>query len=196
MFDAERVELPAGLGAGAEAGARFLLGQLSQDAGLAAECGAKGAAYMMATAEHETWRKYQPVEEVGHGAGHGYGVALKVASGDGAGGGETVRENVYYGRGYVQLTWQGNYLRMGRALGMGRGLMERPELALDPGTAYQILSRGMLGGLFTGRRLGTYVNQTVTDYVGARRVVNGQDCAEEIAKLAKAWAGRMGAASV
>jgi hypothetical protein len=74
--------------------------------------------------------------------------------------------------------------------------MERPELALDPGTAYQILSRGMLGGLFTGRRLGTYVNQTVTDYVGARRVVNGQDCAEQIAKLAEAWAGRLGAASV
>jgi putative chitinase len=191
LFDAERVELPAGLGAGAQAGARFLLGQLSGDAGLAAGCGVAGAAYMMATAEHETWRKYQPVEEVGRGAGHGYGVALKVASSGG-----TTRENVYYGRGYVQLTWQANYLRMGAALGMGRGLMERPELALVPATAYAILSRGMLGGLFTGRRLGTYVNATMTDYVGARRVVNGQDCAEKIAELAKAWEGRMGAASV
>ncbi len=135
------------------------------------------------------------MEEVGRGAGHGYGVALPVVCAGGTGRGDAVRENAYYGRGYVQLTWQANYLRLGQALGMGRALMERPELALVPATAYRIMSWGMLGGMFTGRRLGAYVNATMTDYVGARRVINGQDCAEKIAELAKAWAGRMAAAS-
>lgn len=191
LFDAERAELPEGLGAEAEAGARLLLTQLSGDNDVAAGgCGMSWAAYMMATVEHETGRHYVPVEEVGRGAGYRYGAALKVVCADG-----TVRENVYFGRGYVQLTWQSNYFRLGQTLGLGRSLVEEPELALVPSMAYQIMSRGMRDGLFTGRRLDAYINSSTSDYCGARRVINGQDCAEKIAELAKAWAVRMEAAS-
>jgi putative chitinase len=190
LFEAELVKLPEGLGAEAEAGARFLLTQLSGDSDLAAEGrGVQCAAYMMATVEHETGRRYVPVEEVGRGMGYRYGVALKVICADG-----TVRENAYFGRGYVQLTWQANYFRLGQTLGLGRALVEEPELALVPSTAYQIMGRGMREGLFTGRRLDQYVNASGTDYCGARRVINGQNCAEKIAGLAKAWEGRLAAA--
>jgi hypothetical protein len=190
LFDAERVELPGGLGAEAQAGARFLLSQMSQDTAVAAGgCGVQSAAYMMATVEHETWRRYMPVEEVGRGEGHPYGDGLIVVCAD-----DSERTNIYYGRGYVQLTWQANYFRLGQALGLGRALVEEPERALEPATAYEILSIGMRGGMFTGRRLAVYVNAASADYVGARRVVNGQDRAEEIAALAKAWEGRMEAA--
>jgi hypothetical protein len=190
LFDAERVQLPEGLGVEAGAGARFLLTHLSSDGDVAAGgCGVNRAAYMMATVEHETGRRYIPVEEVGRGAGYRYGVALKVICSDG-----TVRENAYFGRGYVQLTWQANYFRLGQTLGLGRSLVEEPELALVPSTAYQIMSRGMREGLFTGRRLDAYVNSSTSDYCGARRVINGQDCAEKIAELAKAWVERMEAA--
>jgi putative chitinase len=190
IFDAEQVKLPDGLDAEAETGARFLLTQLSSDGAVAAGgSGVSCAAYMMATVEHETARCYVPVEEVGKGVGYRYGAALKVICADG-----TVRENAYFGRGYVQLTWQANYFRLGQTLGLGRALVEEPELALVPSTAYQIMGRGMREGLFTGRRLDQYVDATGTDYCGARRVINGQDCAEKIAALAKAWEGRLAAA--
>ena len=49
----------------------------------------------------------------------------------------------YYGRGYVQLTWKSNYISMGYSLGMGNDLANNPSLALDPGTAYRIMSFGI-----------------------------------------------------
>ena len=57
------------------------------------------AAYMMATVKWECADTWQPIEEGGKGAGHPYGVRVKVK--DGAGKEYT---NTYYGRGYVQLT--------------------------------------------------------------------------------------------
>jgi putative chitinase len=52
-------------------------------------------AYMLATAFHETAHTMQPIEEIGHGKGRKYGTP--------------VNGHVYYGRGYVQLTWDYNY---------------------------------------------------------------------------------------
>jgi hypothetical protein len=51
--------------------------------------------------------------------------------------------------------------------------------------ASQIIFEGMLEGWFTGKSLGDYVNDEFTDYVNARRVVNGTDKADMLAGYAE-----------
>jgi hypothetical protein len=60
-------------------------------------------------------------------------------------------------------------------------LVNNPALALQPGTAYKIMSLGMTRGLFTGKKLPDYLNDEKADYVDARRIINGLDRAELIA---------------
>jgi hypothetical protein len=138
------------------------------------------AAYMLATVKHECAETWRPVEEYGKGAGHPYGVAETVIDSNG-----TPRQNTYYGRGYVQLTWKDNYEAIGAAIGMRDDLMIKPELALVPDTAFRIMSYGMRDGTFTGKRLATYINATGADYKNARRIINGTDQAERIAGYAR-----------
>jgi hypothetical protein len=102
----------------------------------------------------------------------------------------------YYGRGYVQLTWKDNYLKMGIALKKyhpnkykdldNQWLVKQPELACHPDTAYDIISVGMIGGYFNGlhKGLSEYINNSKVDFVEARRTVNGTDKATDVAKLA------------
>lgn len=129
------------------------------------------AAYMLATTKHETGHTFAPVDEVGKGKGKAYG---KVNQRTGV---------AYYGRGYVQLTHLDNYAFMGKVLGLN--LVTHPALALKYDVAYRIMSYGMRNGTFTGVKMGKYVNDERTDYVSARRVINGQDCAGRIAGYAK-----------
>jgi len=68
---------------------------------------------------------------------------------------------------------------------MGDQLMFFPDQALDPKTAYQIMSYGMRNGTFTGARLATYINDATVDYVNARRIINGTDNADRIAEYAR-----------
>lgn len=46
----------------------------------------------------------------------------------------------FKGRGYIQLTGRANYQRYSAALGLGRQLVDHPELANDPAIAGQLLS--------------------------------------------------------
>ena len=96
-------------------------------------------------------------------------------------------EQVYFGRGYVQLTWWSNYAAAGVALGRGFDLLIDPELVKDPAIAYQILSIGMrTGRIFAnGHTFDDYFTDVATNYLGARRMVNGRDHAEEIAGIAE-----------
>jgi hypothetical protein len=137
------------------------------------------AAYMLATTKHECADTWRPVEEVGKGKGRPYGIPVSVVDEHG-----NRVDNTYYGRGYVQLTWRENYLEVGQAIGLGRRLEIHPELALDAENAHAIMSHGMRHGIFTGRPLSKYINATETDYVNARRVINGTDRAAEIAAYA------------
>lgn len=135
-------------------------------------------AYMLATVKHECANTYHPIEEFGKGRGHPYGNPVRAPNG-------TLQ--VYYGRGYVQLTWLANYVRMGHNIGIGDNLANHPSLALDPNTAYRIMSYGMRNGSFTGRKLSDYINARTTDYVNARRIINGTDQAALIAGYARQW---------
>jgi len=93
--------------------------------------------------------------------------------------------HAYYGRGYVQLTHLQNYTTQSAKLGVD--LVKFPDKALETPIALQILAGGMLAGDFNGKGfgLGHYVNDTRQDFVGARRTVNIQDRAEEIAGYAE-----------
>jgi predicted chitinase len=137
------------------------------------------AAYMLATVKHECAETWRPIEEFGKGAKRKYGEPESVADDKGV-----TRENRYYGRGYVQLTWKENYRALGVALGMGERLMYEPDLALDQDVAYRIMSFGMTHGSFTGVRISKYIDADGADYRNARRIINGLDQADRIAGYA------------
>ncbi|MBK1719233.1 glycoside hydrolase family 19 protein [Thiocystis violacea] len=141
------------------------------------------AAYALATTWHETDRRMQPITEYG---GRRYfdkydtGRLAKALGNTPAADGDGY---LYRGRGYVQVTGKANYRRFGDRLGLD--LLGHPDLALRPDVAWQILSLGMRQGLFTGRCLADYLTDRSTDYLGARRIINGQDRAREIAAYAR-----------
>ena len=151
-------------------------------------------AYMLATAWHETGmviRKsvqgksvrvfehtMQPVEEMGKGKGRKYGSRIDID-------GSIYHSSlpIYYGRGYVQLTWLRNYVLMKARLGID--FVNYPELALVPANAADIMIVGMLEGSFTSRSLSKYLNYGLYfEFVEARRVINGVDKKHEIAEYA------------
>jgi len=130
-------------------------------------------AYILATAWHETAFTVQPIAEYGKGAGKPYGVPAGPYN------------QVYYGRGFIQLTWYDNYQRQDAKLGLGGDLVKTPDLALDPEVATQILFAGMLDGDFTGKKLADYFTADTTDWYNARRIVNATDQASTIAGYAE-----------
>lgn len=136
-------------------------------------------AYMFATVWHETAKTMQPIEEFGKGKTRPYGKKLK------HNGTTYVEPNkIYYGRGFVQLTWYENYQLMSRLLGID--LLKNPELCLTLEVSTKVMFEGMLRGSssfgdFTGRSLEMYFNETKNDPINARRIINGTDKAELIA---------------
>ena len=144
------------------------------------------AAYMLATVKHECADTWQPIVERGARAyfdKYETGTAL----GRRLGNSEPGDGWRFRGRGYVQITGRANYARMTQALGLGpeADLVADPEQALRPAIAYRIMSVGMRKGLFTGKKLGDYLNSQGTDYVNARRIINGLDQAATIAGYAR-----------
>lgn len=133
-------------------------------------------AYMLATTYHETAKTMRPIEEYGKGRGRKYGEP------------DPKTGKIYYGRGFVQLTWNWNYKKMGTLLGIP--LYESPHLALNIDVATKILFEGMLRaeskkGDFTGVSLEDFFNDNREDWVHARKIINGLDKAELIAGYGK-----------
>lgn len=85
----------------------------------------------------------------------------------------------YRGRGYVQLTWKRNYRVMSEILGID--LVNYPDLAMRPDIAARIMFIGMERGIFTGKAYKDYFTNTKSDWVNARRIINGTDRAQTIA---------------
>lgn len=139
------------------------------------EAGAAGlsiaqTAYVLATALWETNRTMLPVEEA-------YYLGARA---------EAYRQRLRYypwhGRGFVQLTWERNYIRAGQQLGVD--LISNPDRAMVPDIAAKVLVIGSREGWFTGRRLSHYIVPGAVDFVGARRIINGTDQAAAIAAIA------------
>lgn len=138
-------------------------------------------AYMLATAWHETAHTMKPIEEYGKGKGKRYGSNIDIN-----GTRYTGLKHLYYGRGYVQLTWLTNYKNMGKVLDVD--LVNKPELALDHYIASKIMIYGMLHGSFTGKKLSNYLKKgTLEEFKQARRIINGMDKATNIAYQAQAF---------
>lgn len=94
----------------------------------------------------------------------------------------------FYGRGFVQLTWEANYQKMGKVLGVN--LVANPDLALKPQYAADIIVYGMMNGSFTGKKLGDFINSEKADYYNARdtvgaKIVAGSDTAALIVGYAE-----------
>lgn len=95
----------------------------------------------------------------------------------------------YYGRGYVQLTWDYNYKKASDYFKVD--FVKKPDLVMEVEYALPILVVGMNEGWFTGKELDDYIDnidesdsEELKEYKAARRIVNGIDKAEAIAKLA------------
>ena len=146
-------------------------------------------AYALATAWHETAHRMQPISEIG---GPNYcfrmydhkGQRPKVAArlgndqdGDGY---------RYRGRGYVQLTGRRNYGYASRKLGVD--LIANPDRAMEVNLAADIMFFGMSAGWFTDKSLGNILPAgraaTSAEFVKARAIINGSDCAALIAGYA------------
>lgn len=120
-------------------------------------------AYAFATACHETAFTMQPIKE--------YGSQSYLQS---------KPYYPYYGRGYVQLTWEDNYRKMGSKLGVNM-LGDNKDRALEPEIAAEVMYAGMRDGDFTGKKLSDYFSASTNDPVNARRIINGTDRAQTIA---------------
>ena len=179
---------------------RLKFGRLSQDAvdniNLIVETCEKynlscpQSAYLLATTYHETAHTFKPIEEYGKGKGRKYGTIYTntkgVKYGIAGSGGDTYLysdyPHLYYGRGFVQLTHWVNYKFAGEQLGID--LLHNPHLALNAKYAAEILVRGFVQGWFTGKKISDYINDKKKDLLGARRCINGNDKAKEIADIA------------
>lgn len=140
------------------------------------------AAYMLATAWHETAARMLPIEEYGQGKNRTYGTWYRNSKDqlysfkDGSKTTAYLSDDyphLYYGRGYVQLTWYFNYENASKKIGVD--FLNNPDLVMNKNHAVKIMVQGMKDGWFTGKKLSDYINQSKKDYVGARRIINGTD---------------------
>lgn len=150
------------------------------------------AAYTLATEFHETAGTMAPILERG---GQSYFRRMydiqgdrpakarelgNLAPGDGA---------KYAGRGEIQTTGKFNYLRAQRELakvGIIVDLENHPEQMLRQDASTMAMILGMRDGWFTGKALRDFIPAAANrqHYINARRIVNGQDRAGDIADIA------------
>ena len=127
------------------------------------------AAYVLATAYWETAHTMEPVREA-------FWLSEDWRK-------KNLRYYPWYGRGFVQLTWESNYHKASSEL--GADLTTDPDKVMQPDISAEILVLGSRDGWFTGKKLSDYITLQQSNYRGARRVINGTDKAAAIAELAR-----------
>lgn len=134
-------------------------------------------AYILATPYWETGRTMQPVKEANW---------IKNAE---VWRKANLRYWPYYGRGYVQLTWDFNYKKASAVFGVD--FLKNPDLVMDTKYAVPILFTGMEQGWFTGKKLADYMDgidendvEDLREFTAARRIINGTDKAAVIGQIA------------
>lgn len=136
-------------------------------------------AYILATVEHETADSFQPVKE-----------SYYLGEPEGENHRQTLRYYPFYGRGYVQLTWDYNYRKYSDVLGLD--LVNDPDLVMRPDIALFILVDGMKFGVFTGITLDDCISNNRMDFLKARTIINGTDQAEKVQSYAMNWQAQLG----
>lgn len=148
-------------------------------------------AYILATAWWETANTMLPISEFGKGKNRTYGTWYRNSKDQLYSFKDSSKRSVYlfdefqylyYGRGYVQLTWFNNFEKASKEL--NHDFLHNPDDVMKKEYAIQILLTGMKEGWFTGRKLADYIYQSKKDYVNARRIINGSDKAQKIADIA------------
>ena len=173
----------------AKSGLSFLLDQFEADP-LFTQI--RDLAYVLATIRWETAHTFQPVKE-------------KRASRDKNPRLLEIQNRYwptgYFGRGYVQITWENNYKKASERLAgttfalhsrsvtvQAKTLLDKPDLVLKPAVSYAIAARGMREGWFTRKKLADFIRgEEPPDYLNARKIINGLDQAERIAEYANGF---------
>lgn len=140
----------------------------------------KCLAYILATADFETDRKFLPIEDKLKGKGFDYGLMVKQN-------GEYYLAPIqlYYRRGIVPLLWYENYKSISSKLDVN--ILQNPDLVMDKSISLKILVDGMMQGWFTGYRLEKFLNQTKLQWEDARRVIIKSEKNQLIKSLAKKY---------
>lgn len=148
-------------------------------------------AYILATTWWETANTMLPIAEYGKGRNKTYGTWYRNSKNqlysfkNGSKNTTYLQADfpyLYYGRGYVQLTWFDNYQKASEKL--AHNFLDSPEDVMKKDYAIQILLTGMKEGWFTGKKLSDYIYQSKKEYENARRIINGSDKANLIAGYA------------
>ena len=160
-------------------------GQVEGIEALLDECNIQGVsdnrfiAYILATVYHETGKTMQPIKEIGEGKNMRYGRKIWYNG---------TQYNdisiIYFGRGHTQNTWRDNYVSLTKAArkqGNDWDFEHKPELLLINKQSAWATVYAMSTGLYTGRKLSNYFNQVDSNSIGARKIINGIDCAAKIA---------------
>ncbi|GAB7528436.1 chitinase [Pseudomonas sp. 3A(2025)] len=149
-------------------------------------------AYMLATTHHETGRTMHPVRETfaatddeainrlekAWAAGKLPWVKTPYWRRDANG-------DSWLGRGFVQLTHKANYQRVGAIIKVD--LITHPDQAMALDTALKVLFVGMRSGLFTSAKLSDFFNESKSNWVQARKIINGLESADLVASYAKSY---------
>lgn len=151
-------------------------------------------AYILATTWHETATTMLPIAEYGKGKGRPYGTWYKNSKGELYSFNNGSKREVYlqseyphlyYGRGETQNTWFDNYEKLSKVFNVD--FLNNPDLLLTQEWSTPVTIYSMKNGLYTGKKLSDYINQSKKEYVNARRIINGMDKASLIAGYAETF---------
>lgn len=137
-------------------------------------------AYLLATAYHETGGRMEPVREGFCKTDAGSRRAVESLFNKGVISWNYALPHAktglsYYGRGYVQLTHYGNYVKTGDALKLP--LATQPDLMLIPEVSAKAMVWGSVTGAYRGKsladKLPSTVRPTAAQWRSARGIING-----------------------